>query len=270
MARYKSNEVDNESFYKIPKSLFGNPNYKGLLPEAKLVYAFLRDRMDLSNKNGWVNEQGDIYLLFTREHIAELLEMSLPYIVKCFKQLKEYKLIEEIRQGLGKPNIIFICHIELSKETSQKLTPLMSGNKRHLPQDINTFNANDTDVIDTDLNDTEHRHFSGKNVYTLSTEGKRLFDFYQTYYEAYTGEEHKPLSDKTISRINELTETLSIFDEEYEDTLDVDEYYLQEMVKKYFSNNYNCDRNINHFLNEKILRNLYYQANTEFEDKVMG
>lgn len=270
MRVYKDYEVDDQSFYKIPKSLFGNPSYKGLLPETKLAYAFLRDRMDLSKKNGWVNEQGEIYLIYTREHIAEMLEMSAPHIIKCFKQLNEYKLIKEIRQGLGKPNLIFICHVELNKETSQKLKPLMSGSKQSLHQDINTFNANDTDVIDTDLNDTEHRHFPVENVCTLSFEGKRLFDFYKTYYEAYTGEEHKPLSDNTISRINELTENLSIFDEENEDSLEIDNDYLTDMVKKYFSNNYNCDRNINHFLNEKILRNLYYQANTEFEDKVMG
>ena len=270
MARYKDYEVDDTRFYQIPKSLFGNPIYKGLLPEAKIVYAFLKDRMKLSKKNGWINEDKDIYLLFTREHIAKLLEMSLPSITKCFKQLKEYKLIEEIRQGLGKPNLIFICHVELNKETSQKQKSFASGNKEILPQDINNFNANDTDFIDTDFNETDIRHFSGKNAYTLSNEGKTLFDFYCRYYEAYTGEEHKPLSDKTISRINELTETLSIFDEEKEDILEVDESFLLEMVKKYFSNNYNCDRNINHFLNEKILRNLYYQANTSFYDKVMN
>ena len=127
-----------------------------------------------------------------------------------------------------------------------------------------------TSDITSQTTNIEHRHFPVENVCTLSFEGKRLFDFYQTYYEAYTGEEHKPLSDKTISRINELTSTLSIFDEETEDSLEVDESYLLEMVKKYFSNNYNCDRNINHFLNEKILRNLYYQANTSFYDKVMN
>lgn len=271
MRLFKSNEVDDQRYFKIPKSLFGNPNYKGLLPEAKLIYAFLRDRMELSNKNGWINEQGNIYLLFTRTNIAELLEMSLPSITKCFKQLNEYKLIKEVRQGLGKPNIIFIAHIELDKVISQKQTFLMSGNKQSLHQDINTFNANDTDVIETDFNETESiRHFSGKNVCTLSIKGKTLFDFYCRYYEAYTGEQHKPLSDKTISRINELTETLSIFDEETEDSLEVDEDYLKDMVKKYFSNNYNCDRNINHFLNEKILRNLYYQTNTYFYDKVMN
>lgn len=271
MARYKDYEVDDTRFYQIPKSLFGNPTYKGLLPEAKLIYAFLKDRMNLSRKNGWINEENDIYLLFTREHIAELLEMSLPSITKCFKQLKEYKLIEETRQGLGKPNLIFICHVELNKETSQKQKSFASGNKEILYQDTKEICTNDTDVIDTDFNKTESdRHFSGKNVCTLSNEGKTLFDFYQTYYEAYTGEEHKPLSDKTKNRINELTRMLSIFDEEKEDSLEVDESYLLEMVKKYFSNNYNCNRNINHFLNEKILRNLYYQANTSFYDKVMN
>lgn len=261
MRVYKDYEVDDQSFYKIPKSLFGNPNYKGLLPETKLAYAFLRDRMDLSKKNGWVNEQGEIYLIYTREHIAEMLEMSAPHIIKCFKQLNEYKLIKEIRQGLGKPNLIFICHVELNKETSQKLKPLMSGSKQSLHQDVNAFNANDTDVSDTDFNETENsKGISQKcSPQTFTDEGKNLFNYFIKKYEEVIGEEHPRINNETIEKINDLAKKETLFDADNEFELYID---IEAMIDEYFNSNYHlpngrlADHRIWHFLSEQILINL--------------
>lgn len=157
----KINEVDDQRFYMIPKSLFNNDKYKGLSLEAKVVYALLRDRMELSKKNNWVDENGDIYLLFTRLELAEMIDCSEPYIIKCMKQLIKYGLIEEKRQGLGKPNIIYVCHVVQSLENSQNLTPLSSGTKQDLVQDLNAVKSNDTDNNDTEKNDTEKY-----NIYT--------------------------------------------------------------------------------------------------------
>jgi hypothetical protein len=278
MTRYKNYEVDDQRFYQIPKSLFGNENYKGLSPLSKLVYAFLRDRMELSKKNNWVNEDGDVYLLFAREKIAELLEMSVPSVITCFKQLVEFDLVEEIRQGLGKPNIIFICHVETNpqtKETRLNLKNLMSGSKKILCQDIKNFNASDTECSDTDKNETDKDLknkgiFVNKNVefQKLTNDSQELFDYYKDYYKKYTGKEHPFINQATKAKINKLTKSLEVYDGEYNKTLDVSLDYLEDMVAKYFNNNYQCDRNINHFLDENILKNLWYQANSEFVDNV--
>ena len=77
MGRFKITDIDNESFYQIPKSLFTNENYKGLGLDAKVIYSFLKDRMELSRKNNWKDENGDIYLLFTQilEHKKRVIKI---------------------------------------------------------------------------------------------------------------------------------------------------------------------------------------------------
>ena len=60
--RYKLGDIDNERFYQVPKSLFINPKYKSMSNTSKIMYAILKDRMELSRKNGWHDENDDIFL----------------------------------------------------------------------------------------------------------------------------------------------------------------------------------------------------------------
>ena len=70
---YRLSDVVNERFLRLPLSLFANPNYKRLSAESKLVYSLLLDRMSLSQKNNWINEDGEVYLIYKREEIADIL-----------------------------------------------------------------------------------------------------------------------------------------------------------------------------------------------------
>ena len=68
--RFKEQDIDNEHFYQLPKSLFSYKCYDGLSLTAKVIYAFLKDRMELSRDNGWVEENGDIFLMFSYSYMA--------------------------------------------------------------------------------------------------------------------------------------------------------------------------------------------------------
>jgi hypothetical protein len=155
---YKANEVDKERFYQVPKSLFKNKLYTKLSLDAKMVYALLRDRMELSQKNGWINSNGEIYLLFTRENLANILECSEPTARKAMKQLIEHKLIIEKRQGQGKPNIIYVCHTEKTLDIAQTEKFFRSGTENVYPLNPKNISPNDTESNDTDLNDTDNNH----------------------------------------------------------------------------------------------------------------
>ena len=71
---YKNNEILENSYYQIPQELFVNSLYKEKLnSDSKILYAFLLDRLSLSQKNHWFDEYGRVYLIFTREEVQDKL-----------------------------------------------------------------------------------------------------------------------------------------------------------------------------------------------------
>lgn len=162
---YKNNEILENSYYQIPQELFINSLYKEKLnSDSKILYAFLLDRLSLSQKNHWFDEYGRVYLIFTREEVQDKLCLSEKTVTKAFKQLLEVNLIAEKRQGLGKPNLIYvgkIQHEEIIADIEQKnLQVLNSKNygsgevKNTIPDTeiLLTINPNNikTNIINTD------------------------------------------------------------------------------------------------------------------------
>ena len=110
---YKNNEILENSYYQIPQELFINKLYKEKLnSDSKILYAFLLDRLSLSQKNHWFDELNRVYLIFTREEVQDKLCLSEKTVTKAFKQLTDTNLIAEKRQGLGKPNLIYVSKIQ--------------------------------------------------------------------------------------------------------------------------------------------------------------
>lgn len=112
MRLYKINETLEYSFYQMPQELFDNEKYKKLSLEAKVIYSFLLNRMKLSKINHWINNQGEIYLIYTRKEIQSKLNLSDKPVTRAFKELRNANLIKEEKQGFGKPNLIYIGKIE--------------------------------------------------------------------------------------------------------------------------------------------------------------
>ena len=112
MNLYKINETLQHSYYQMPQELFNNEKYRKLSIEAKVIYAFLLNRMNLSRINKQINGRGEIYLIYTRKEIQSKLNLSDKPVTRAFKELRETNLIKEERQGFGKPNLIYIGKIE--------------------------------------------------------------------------------------------------------------------------------------------------------------
>ena len=120
---YKINECFENVFYQIPKELFINPYYKNLNSDSKLLYALLLDRLSVSMKNEWFDEDGNIFLIFSRKEAQEKLNLSDKTVTKAFKELNNVKLIYEKKLGFRKNNIIYvgkINHISTEKIMSRK------------------------------------------------------------------------------------------------------------------------------------------------------
>ena len=104
-------EAEQYSFYRIPKMLFTAGYFKALSCEAKVLYGLMLDRMGLSIKNRWIDEEDRVYIVFTVEEITELMNCGTQKAVKLMKELDADKgigLIEKKRLGLGKPNVIYV------------------------------------------------------------------------------------------------------------------------------------------------------------------
>ena len=162
---YKNNEILENSYYQIPQELFVNSLYKEKLnSDSKILYAFLLDRLSLSQRNHWFDEYGRVYLIFTREEVQNKLCLSEKTVTKAFKQLLEVNLISEKRQGLGKPNLIYvgkIQHEEIIANTEQENLQVLnsknygSGKVKNTTLDteiLPTINTNNikTNIINTD------------------------------------------------------------------------------------------------------------------------
>ena len=124
---YKSNETLENRYYQIPQELFDNSLYKDILnSDSKILYAFIIDRLTLSQKNNWIDSENNIYLIFTRQEVQNKLGLSEKTVIKAFKQLAEARLIFEKRQGLGKPNLIYVGKIQHEEITEQENVQLQN------------------------------------------------------------------------------------------------------------------------------------------------
>lgn len=108
---YKVNECLENTFYQVPKELFINPYYEKLNSDSKLLYALLLDRLSVSMKNEWIDEEGNIFLIFSRKEAQEKLNLSDKTVTKAFKELNNVKLIYEKKLGFRKNNIIYVGKI---------------------------------------------------------------------------------------------------------------------------------------------------------------
>ena len=166
-------QSDQFSFYRIPKSLFIEERFQGISTDAKVLYGLLLDRNSLSKKNRWFDELGRIYIIFTITSIQGALGCGDKKATRLLVELERYGLIERIKQGQGKPSIIYVKNfIVLPKQrfkTSQnndssmvKTTILESSKQR----------CNNTEFINTDYSNTnliysEDEEFEERESYRL-------------------------------------------------------------------------------------------------------
>ena len=171
---YKNNEILENSYYQIPQELFINKLYKEKLnSDSKILYAFLLDRLSLSQKNHWFDELNRVYLIFTREEVQDKLCLSEKTVTKAFKQLTDTNLIVEKRQGLGKPNLIYVGKIQheeimtnVEQENLQVLNSKNYGSRevKNTILDVEKFPTINPNNIKTNITNTNSINPQNNNV----------------------------------------------------------------------------------------------------------
>ncbi|MGZ2418125.1 replication initiator protein/RepA-like protein [Staphylococcus caledonicus] len=164
--KYNLSQVKTERFYQLPKYLFEDAYFKKMSAEAKIMYALLKDRFELSIQNEWVDKNNNIYFIFSNKHLCEYLGYGEQKIIKLKKELVNFNLLTQERVGLNKPNRLYLLKPNYDVKTSHtKELPNSqfqnnefgsSGTVNLSAQELPNSQSNDTDYNDTDYIKTDY------------------------------------------------------------------------------------------------------------------
>ena len=148
------------SCFRIPKALFQDSRFRQLSTDARTLYGILLDRMSLSAKNGWLDEQGRVYIIYTVREVQESLCCAEHKAVKLFRELEQADLIERKRRGLGRPSLIFVKNFstEVSKMHPLNCANSNSGAVQNAVQEQPKPQCNKTDKNKTERNKPDPIH----------------------------------------------------------------------------------------------------------------
>ena len=117
---YYGVQSEQFSFYRIPRLLIKDQHFKGLSSDAKLLYGLMLDRMALSMKNHWLDNENRAYIIYSISNVMEDINCSKPTCVKIMKELDSFGLIERKRKGLGKPDIIYVKNFAVLEDSQEQ------------------------------------------------------------------------------------------------------------------------------------------------------
>ena len=101
-------EADSFRFYRIPQVLVTDERFKDLSCGAKILYGLFLDRVGLSNKNGWRDELGRTFIIYSISEVMEDMNCSKVTAIKMTNELEKAGLLEKKRRGLGMPNVMYL------------------------------------------------------------------------------------------------------------------------------------------------------------------
>lgn len=167
-------EAEKYAFYRIPKALFSDREFKDLSTDAKLLYGMMLDRLELSMKNDWIDEYGRVYIYFTITAAMKQLHCGHTKVVKLFRSLGDegIGLIERRQSGQGKPCRIFVKKFIADGDASHtdKGSFQPSGKRKARIPQSGSLGVRKAEANDTDIKKTERR----KNPLSFEDMGESL------------------------------------------------------------------------------------------------
>lgn len=154
---YYGIEAEQFSFYRVQRLLIKDERFKKLSSDAKLLYGLMLDRMSLSMKNEWFDDENRAYIIYTIDSIMEDLGCAKEKAVKVLAELDSVKgigLVEKVRRGLGKLDIIYVKNFASITEQMDEKEP---ANADKITE-VGESNPNYTNYNQTYMNQTNYNH----------------------------------------------------------------------------------------------------------------
>ena len=228
------------NFIRLPMVLMEDEIFESISTEAKVLYSYMLNRMGLSYKNGWIDEDGKVFIYYTIESIKDQFNCASEKANKLIAELdikSGIGLIEKKRQGLGKPNRIYV---------------------KDFMSIFNNMELKNQEVRETKFQKFDNRNSRDSNI---SNNELRNNDFskeqkpYGIYKNIFlTDEEYKDLTNELGSRISEYIDRLSSYmkanNRAYQDhKATIINWYLNDQAKNI---NNNTTRKMNYDIGESL------------------
>ena len=232
MSNFNIKEIQKEKFYQLPKVFFTNPKYTKLSNDAKITWSILRDRLDLSIRNNWVDKNGDIFFIYTNEKLKSILNISSPNkLSKIKKELTEADLFNQIRVGLNKPNKLYIKKPEVTEADVYYISQQENDIEQHNNTDVSLSYVqkydNDTsrniNMIHHDISKEYTNDTDLSNTDYIKTENNDTHDMNDTYNNQ-TNHNHSDHTNHQQSEFNNDALKFQVLEE------------LPQQIKDYLSN----------------------------------
>ena len=154
-ALMKQTDIQSVHHLQMPRWLFSDPRYAEMSLDAKIAYTFLLNRFQLSRRNGWVNDNGEVFVIFPRKALARELRICEQRVSAAFHKLAELHLIWEKRCGRGDANQIYLACVQPTDDPDYQCAPFME------PEECGTRTA---DIAALDPPEPQDRRFkNGEN-----------------------------------------------------------------------------------------------------------
>lgn len=193
-------DIDKQGYYQLDKKLFNNPHYQKeikrmkkvpsqryvdgklqkyskeveiitkmetLSDTSKILYSFLLDQLKLSLENGWWDEKRRVYIRFSVQKLALLMNKSKDTIVKCKKELEENELVQIVSKDQFESDIFYLGKVKerpiqiLEEELSTSYTTLSTSRECRPVEDVDQYAVESVDLVE-DVDQTKSLNFQEK------------------------------------------------------------------------------------------------------------
>ena len=204
---YFKNEVEKFQYFQLPKWLFKEP-YKKLSNNAKIMYALLYNRLDLSLESKWHDRNGKVFMYFTTAEFCEELGCSEKTVTKIKKELVISGLLREERQGLTKPNRLYILGPKIVKQEPPETEKIPSRTVENTALDTQEVQTIKTDIRKTDIDNNKllickevisYLNLKAKKNFKVNTASHQKF-IKARLKEGYVLEDFKKVVDTMVAK----------------------------------------------------------------------
>lgn len=203
---YYGSEAEQFNFIKVPKMMIKDAAFASLSLVSKLLYGLLLDRMNLSMKNKWLDDENRVYIIYQISEIMDDLNVSKRKAIDYLQELEEFGLVEKKRRGFGLPSLLYVKNFIFENEQ------LNRGAQSDTSRSSHTDTSRSEDFVTSRSAVRELPEASARTPYNNTKEN--YINMNNTY--SY------PINSHNEKEMNDWMDEIKIYEDYLTDQLEID------------------------------------------------